>query len=123
MKIHPSPSSYFTKTFSLVLLSLLLSVLASCDLLPLATPEPVPLMPSGDESVPEALVTFYVEIPTDTPENEPILLSVLDEVTGLALNAKRYPMEKMDDYAPYSSPYRHHVDDQQNSLPYPVQSV
>ncbi len=42
-----------------------------------------------------ALVTFQVRIPENTPPDQPILLSVLDEVTGLALNAKRYSMENV----------------------------
>ncbi len=44
-----------------------------------------------------ALVTFYVQVPVDTPTEEPILLSILDEVTGLALNAQRYSMEAIGD--------------------------
>jgi len=50
----------------------------------------------GDAPAPEAVVTFYVQVPADTPADEPVLLSVLDEVTGLALNARRYPMEPVD---------------------------
>jgi hypothetical protein len=98
--IHPQPQS---GTFRLVpIISLLLgifslSVLISCDALPQATTEPAPLVPAGVESIPEAVITFYAEIPADTPPDEPILLSVLDEITGLALNAKRFPMEKIDD--------------------------
>jgi hypothetical protein len=44
-----------------------------------------------------ALVTFNVQVPADTPPGEPVLISILDEVTGLALNAKRYPMESTQD--------------------------
>jgi len=60
------------------------------------------IQPAAESPLPEAesqettfaaLVMFYVEVPTDTPANEPVLLSVLDEVTGLALNARRYPMK------------------------------
>ena len=97
MKIHHTPLSQFIKIFGLLLPFLFLIVSAGCDVLPQTTPEPAPLVPSGDESIPEALITFYVEIPADTQPDEPILLSVLDEVTGLALNAKRYPMEKIDE--------------------------
>jgi len=82
-----------------VLIFVLLLSLASCDQFQLApaTAEPPPLVSSGTQVVPEALVTFYVEVPADTPTDEPILLSLLDEVTGLALNAQRYPMEKIDE--------------------------
>ncbi len=72
---------------------------ASCNLpgLPQGSSETPPLVPAGDQNIPEALITFYVQVPADTPTEEPILLSILDEVTGLALNARRYPMEKVDD--------------------------
>jgi hypothetical protein len=52
-----------------------------------ATPSPGPTRDNL------ATIIFYVKIPADTPTDQPILLSVLDEVTGLALNAKRYPMK------------------------------
>jgi len=99
--------SHIIKIFGLLLTIILLSIVVGCDALPQATTEPAPVPPAGEQSVPEALVTFYVEVPADTPAEEPVLLSVLDEVTGLALNAKRYPMEKMDDshYA-VSLPFR-----------------
>ena len=38
-------------------------------------------------------VTFYVQIPLNTPEGEEIYLSTLDEVTGLGVNASAHPME------------------------------
>jgi hypothetical protein len=44
-----------------------------------------------------ALVTFYVTTPENSPSDETVLLSVLDEVTGLALNAKRYPMQVLEE--------------------------
>lgn len=46
---------------------------------------------------PLATVTFQVEVPQDTPPGQPILLSLLDEVTGLALNSTRKEMQKIDD--------------------------
>ena len=56
-----------------VLIFVLLLSLASCDQFQLApaTVEPPPLVSSGTQVVPEALVTFYVEIPTDTPTPVP----------------------------------------------------
>lgn len=82
----------------LLALFLLISAAGCSSLdLPQATAEPPPLVPAGEQNIPEALITFYVEIPADTPPDEPILLSVLDEVTGLALNARRYSMEKVDE--------------------------
>ncbi len=56
---------------------------------PPPTQEPV-------EIDPLATVTFQVEIPADTPSGQPILLSLLDEVTGLGLNITRQEMEKVD---------------------------
>jgi hypothetical protein len=38
-------------------------------------------------------VTFQVQVPDDTPDDDAIYLSILDEVTGLALNADYFPME------------------------------
>jgi len=99
---HSQFSTQFSKFGIPLICALFLSFVAGCDFLessPLAPPtaEPPPMVSSGNEPIPEALVTFYVEIPADTPADEPVLLSILDEVTGLALNARRYSMEKVDD--------------------------
>jgi len=56
-----------------------------------STSTPAPPPPS-----PEAEITFSVQIPANTPLDEPVLLNVLDEVTGLGLNAETYPMEAVD---------------------------
>ncbi len=37
-------------------------------------------------------VTFTVVIPENTPEDEQVILNILDEVTGLALNVESHPM-------------------------------
>ena len=57
---------------------------------PAPTQEPV-------EIEPLATVSFQVEIPADTPPGQPILLSLLDEVTGLGLNITRQEMQKVGD--------------------------
>lgn len=44
---------------------------------------------------PLATVTFQVDVPLDTPADQPVMLSLLDEVTGLALNISRREMEKI----------------------------
>ncbi len=49
------------------------------------------------QEIPEAHVTFTVEVPPDTPKDQPIYLDILDEVTGLALNQERHPMRALDD--------------------------
>ncbi len=55
------------------------------------------IQPAVEENPDMAVVTFYVEVPADTHPENPILLSLLDEVTGLALNAKRYTMDRVDE--------------------------
>lgn len=99
MKTEPRPCAAILSKIGFFLIFALISGLVSCDLpgFSTSTPEPPPLVSSGTQNIPEGLVTFYVEIPADTPATEPIMLSVLDEVTGLALNAHRYPMEKVDE--------------------------
>jgi len=41
-------------------------------------------------------ITFNVKTPDNTPEGETILISILDEVTGLGLNADRHKMKRVD---------------------------
>jgi len=55
---------------------------------PPPTAEPVQIDPL-------ATVTFQVDIPVNTPPGQPILLSILDEVTGLGLNISRQEMAKI----------------------------
>jgi hypothetical protein len=55
---------------------------------PPPTSEPVQIDPL-------ATVTFQVEVPVDSPPGQPILLSILDEVTGLGLNISRQEMQKI----------------------------
>ena len=38
-------------------------------------------------------VTFFVQLPLNTPEEDVIYLSLLDEVTGLGVNATAHPLE------------------------------
>lgn len=44
------------------------------------------------EVLPQALIDFTVQIPDDTPISDPVYLTILDEVTGLYLNAQSFPM-------------------------------
>jgi hypothetical protein len=60
------------------------------------TPEPIPTQ-EPIEIDPLATVTFQVEIPVSTPPGQPILLSLLDEVTGLGLNITREEMRQVGD--------------------------
>ena len=52
---------------------------------------------SAEVPASQALTTFHVRIPSNTPPDQPVLISILDEVTGLALNARRYNMESVGD--------------------------
>lgn len=52
--------------------------------------------PTHDTGLPETLVTFEVAIPLQPAPNNGISLVILDEVTGLSLNAQRYTMQAVD---------------------------
>ncbi len=54
------------------------------------TPEPTGV------HIPQAEVTFIAKIPNGTPVNATVDLNVLDDVTGLALNAVQYAMKMSD---------------------------
>lgn len=60
-------------------------------------PEQSPNTPEPIEIDPLSTVTFLVDIPDNTPPGDTILLSLLDEVTGLALNISRREMQKTGD--------------------------
>ena len=77
-----------------ILVSILILVslsLSSCGVIDLEG-----ILPgSGSNDLQEVMVevTFYVQIPLNTPEDDIIYLSLLDEVTGLGVNATAHPME------------------------------
>ena len=95
--IRTSPS------IRLVLFLAIFSLLAGCNLPALAIPTAVPsALPNAatpeatipaPPPVPETLISFRVIAPANTPEGAQVFLTLLDEVTGLALNAVRIPME------------------------------
>ena len=87
-----------------ILLPLMIGLACSTQQLPIAlvtTPAgsgstPIPAtQPTGPTPTPVAIaeVTFRVDTPPNTPPGEPIQLSLLDEVTGLALNPEHHPMQ------------------------------
>jgi hypothetical protein len=99
MKSHPA----FSRRILLFILALALSSQA-CALslikwptFPTASPSNTNL-PSGPTptDLPRAQVTFTVRLPDPLAANEVLVLSILDEVTGLALNAVDYPMNAVD---------------------------
>lgn len=61
-------------------------------------PTKVPSVPSGPTAapLPRAEVTFTVRLPEPLPAGELLAVSVLDEVTGLALNPVDYQMNAVD---------------------------
>ncbi len=59
------------------------------------TPVEPPVEP--DAKSPLATISFNVTVPANTP-NESVTLEILDEVTSLALNPKRYVMEPAGDF-------------------------
>jgi len=64
----------------------------------------------------ETLITFRLQVPPNTPAGETIYLSVLDEVTGLALNTQLNPMQAGGGEGGAASQYI-------ITLPFPIGSV
>jgi hypothetical protein len=64
---------------------------------PNSTPTPSSATTDIPVDLQRAEVTFNVQIPAQTPKGKSIYLDILDEVTGLALNPMRFPMESLDD--------------------------
>lgn len=78
----------YTHLLTLLLLTLLIS---SCSFPPnLEQLLPAASDSAGQKSLVE--ITFKVTVPANTPENETIYLSTLDEVTGLGVNAEAHQM-------------------------------
>jgi hypothetical protein len=59
------------------------------------TISPVPGIPSPTPQ-PRAEVTFNLALPVPLAPGQSVNLAILDEVTGLALNAAQYPMQMLD---------------------------
>jgi hypothetical protein len=91
-----------TGCIAITFLLIMLAFLSGCaNIMPSVTSPP----PSSDEppvitsiSPPqESEITFLVEIPDNTPPDQPISINLLDEVTGLAINTKTHPIERVED--------------------------
>lgn len=93
MKSRP----FFSRYFILFIIVLALSSQA-CALSLIKWPTANTPVPGGPASTPapRAQVTFTVRLPEPLPPNELLMLSVLDEVTGLALNPVDYQMTLVD---------------------------
>ncbi len=91
-----------SKKFPLIILLFLVLFIQACS----STQPPLISIQSSQPTAtqeqveidPLAIVTFQVEIPRDTPPGQAILLSILDEVTGLALNITRKEMQSIADF-------------------------
>jgi hypothetical protein len=95
--IHPSTRRLLS------LVSVLVLLLNGCSLSLLNIPgltsqTATPSLPSGPTTTPQpsAAVTFRVTLPSPLLEGETLYLSVVDEITGLGLNAVNYAMQGMD---------------------------
>jgi hypothetical protein len=84
------------RTWTYILIIFIISTLSSCN----PTPEPLPPTieptPSFDNVQPITLVTFKVHLPESVSQASEIYLSILDEVTGLAVNPENHLMQSVD---------------------------
>ncbi|HNB52962.1 MAG TPA: carboxypeptidase-like regulatory domain-containing protein, partial [Anaerolineales bacterium] len=96
---HPSPFLLFTMLKRLLPLLLFVLLLTGCSIAtPPGNPTPGTTPIVGAPEQPLTPVTFLVTVPSDTPPGQPIQFSLLDEVTGLAINPTRYLMEEKEDF-------------------------
>jgi hypothetical protein len=86
-------------------LVLLFTLVACSTVLPDTAPTPTLEAASEHSSEPEedealtieyAEISFQVEVPENTPTEQPVFINILEEVTGLALSAQANPMEPQD---------------------------
>src|SRR5215212_9983662 len=99
MKSH---SVFSRRTLLFVIILALSSQACAISLLkwptfPTASPtNPNPPTGPTATALPRAQVMFTVRLPDPLPANEVLAISILDEVTGLALNAVDYQMTTVD---------------------------
>lgn len=89
----PTQKPRFLLTIQLLSL-VFLFVLSSCS--NFIIPGPLPPSDPTPPPPPESLVTFRVQLPEPLPAGDSIYLTLMDEVTGLALNQANYVMEAED---------------------------
>lgn len=102
ISLNNNRKKHFSSSHFLTLLPILAIIISGCgsSIPPLASFDPE-LPAATQEQIeidPLSTVTFQVAVPADTPPGASILLSLLDEVTGLALNISRKEMQKIDDF-------------------------
>ena len=75
------------------LLLITLSLLINACTTPGLVEQYLPQKKSAAEIHPTVEITFFVRVPSDTPIDDTIYLSTLDEVTGLGVNPQAHPLE------------------------------
>ena len=84
--------------YSLLSFLILMSLIAGCsfqpDIFGLFQPTQPQVVSHTDQNIPLASITFVATLQSDMPAGD-ITLEVLDEVTGLALNPQRIPLEDL----------------------------
>lgn len=68
-------------------------LITSCAPLPSLLENFLPQSSTTAKGTPLVEITFYVQVPPQTPTEEPVFLTTLDEVTGLGVNAQPHAME------------------------------
>jgi hypothetical protein len=86
-----SHSAFWTKKI-IAFLALMISISACSGF---RNSSPINLQSS---SLPNTEVTFRVKVPENTPENQLVQFTLLDEVTGLNLNQKHFSMRQTDPF-------------------------
>jgi len=86
------PLSLLTFVFCAILLGLGTSACSTIEEYIANTEIDIPTPDVFFETQDKVDVTFSVVIPENTPEDEQVILNILDEVTGLALNVESHPM-------------------------------
>ena len=92
------PTRFWASSLLLVSLLFLATSLACTVSLPVPQPTQVPEATAGPTPtpgptpLPATPINFRVEIPANSPADQPVYLVLVDEVTGLALNSQTLPM-------------------------------
>jgi hypothetical protein len=89
------PLLLFTSLLTLVSLACTLSLI-QIPFPPQPATSPAPSLPPSPTPQPRASTTFIAHLPEPLLPGETLLLAILDEVTGLSLNATYYPMQASD---------------------------
>ncbi len=85
-----------------LIITILVLVCVACEInvIPMTTPVAETTESTAETTIltpqTQAELTFQVQLPGDTSEDDRVYLSIMDEVTGLALNAQNLPMEFID---------------------------